>query len=179
MLEWKEIAGVKKSINYRGHKEYGVYLPELNEEVLFCRSNYRDKTRDIYFSGYIYEDNCGLQLVNSIVGGTEPVIDGIKWARFNKPETKNNIIYGIAYLDEYGNELDFKWGDEKIMEIKLYKIETKNPYSNEIEYYAVSASNKNEAKINFTMEYPSFKVRDVCYIEGNVIKLNVWFQGRI
>lgn len=32
----------------------------------------------------------------------------IKWARFNKPETKNNIIYGIAYLDEYGNELDFK-----------------------------------------------------------------------
>ena len=59
------------------------------------------------------------------------------------------------------------------MEIKLYKIETKNPYSNEIEYYAVSAPNQNEAKINFTMEYPSFKVRDVCYIEGNVIKMNV------
>lgn len=103
MLDWKEIKGIRKGITYRGHKEYGVDLPELNEEVLFCRSNYRDKTKDIYFSGYIYENDCGLQLVNSIVGGIESVIDGIKWTRFNKPETKNNVGYGIAYLDAYGN----------------------------------------------------------------------------
>lgn len=59
------------------------------------------------------------------------------------------------------------------MKMELFKIETKNPYSDEIEYYAVAASNEDEAKINFTMEYPSFKVRNVCYIEGNVIKMNV------
>lgn len=102
MLEWKEIQGMKEKINYVGQKEYGVDLPELNEEVLFCRSNYRDETKDIYFSGYICEDKYGLKLVNSILGGTESVVDGIKWARFNKPETQNNKRYGIAYLDEYG-----------------------------------------------------------------------------
>lgn len=103
MLDWKEIQGLKKDINYRGQKEYGVDLPELNEEVLFCRPDYRDKAKDIYFSGYIYEGRYNLQLVNSIVGGIEPVVDGIKWARLNKPETQNNKIYCIAYLDEYGN----------------------------------------------------------------------------
>lgn len=103
MLDWKEIKGIKKGINYKGHKEYRVDLPELNEEVLFCRPSYRDETKNIYFSGYIYEDNYGLQLVNSIVGGIEPVANGIKWTRFNKPETKNNVKYGIAYLNEYGN----------------------------------------------------------------------------
>lgn len=77
-------------------------MPELNEEVLFCRPSYRDKTKDIYFSGYIYESSYNLQLVNSIVGGVEPVVDGIKWARFNKPETQNNKRYAVAYLDEYG-----------------------------------------------------------------------------
>lgn len=102
MLEWKEIQGMKEKVNYIGQKKYGVDLPELNEEVLFCRSSYRDKTKDIYFSGYIYEGDFGLQLVNSIVEGIEPVVDGIKWARFNKPETQNNKRYGIAYLDEYG-----------------------------------------------------------------------------
>lgn len=35
MLDWKEIHGIKKNINYRGQREYGVDLPDLNEEVLF------------------------------------------------------------------------------------------------------------------------------------------------
>lgn len=103
MLEWKEIQGMKEKVNYIGNSESGVNLPELNEEVLFCRSSYRDKTKDIYFSGYIEEDRYGLKLVNSISGGVESVVDGIKWVRFNKPETQNNKRYRIAYLDEHGN----------------------------------------------------------------------------
>ena len=121
MLDWKEIKGLKKDINYRGQKEYGVDLPELNEEVLFCRPGYRDKTTDIYFSGYIYEGDYNLQLVNSIVGGVEPVVDGIRWARFNKPETQNNKIYCIAYLDEYGN--GFSKRIPNIVEVEKDKIE--------------------------------------------------------
>ena len=53
----------------------------------------------------------------------------------------------------------------------LFKIETKNPFSGEIEYYAVAAENEDKAKMNFTLEFPSFKVRNVYYIEGNVIKM--------
>lgn len=102
MLEWKEIQGMNEKLDHTGNIKFGVDLPELNEEVLFCRSNYRDKTNDIYFSGYIDEDRYGLKLVNSITGGVESVADGIKWARFNKPETQNNKRYGIAYLDEHG-----------------------------------------------------------------------------
>lgn len=102
MLEWKEIQGINEKLNHIGNIKCGVNLPELNEEVLFCRSNYRDKTKDIYFSGYIDEDRYGLNLVNSITGGVESVVDGIKWARFNKPETQNNKRYAVAYLDEYG-----------------------------------------------------------------------------
>lgn len=53
----------------------------------------------------------------------------------------------------------------------LFKIETKNPFSGEIEYYAVAAENEDKAKMNFTLEFPSFKVRNVYYIEGNVVKM--------
>lgn len=56
----------------------------------------------------------------------------------------------------------------------LFKIETKNPYSGEIEYYAVAAENENGAKINFSLEFPSFKVRNVSYIEGNVVRMSEW-----
>lgn len=62
-----------------------------------------------------------MQLVNSIVGGIEPVIDGIKWARFNKPETQNNKRYGIAYLDEYGN--GFSDGIPNIIEVEKETME--------------------------------------------------------
>lgn len=53
----------------------------------------------------------------------------------------------------------------------LFKVESKNPYSSEIEYYAVSGKDENEAKINFTMVFPSFKVRNIYYVEGNVLPL--------
>ena len=53
----------------------------------------------------------------------------------------------------------------------LFKIETKNPFNGEIEYYAVAAENEDKAKMNFTLEFPSFKVRNVYYIEGNVVKM--------
>lgn len=49
MLDWKEIIGIKNGINYIGLKEQGIDLPELNEEVLICSPNYRDKTKDIFF----------------------------------------------------------------------------------------------------------------------------------
>ena len=42
----------------------------------------------------------------------------------------------------------------------LFKIEAKNPFSGEIEYYAVVADSEERAKINFSMEFPSFKVRN-------------------
>ena len=102
MLEWKEVHGMNEKLNHVGNIKCGVNLPELNEEVLFCRSSYRDNTKDIYFSGYIYEGRYGLTLVNLISGGVDSVVDGIKWARFNKPETQNNKRYAVAYLDEYG-----------------------------------------------------------------------------
>lgn len=54
----------------------------------------------------------------------------------------------------------------------LFKIETKNPYSGEIEYYAVVAEDENGAKINFSLEFPSFKVRNIYNIEGNVVRMN-------
>ena len=57
----------------------------------------------------------------------------------------------------------------------LFKIETKNPYSSEIEYYVVAGKDENEAKINFTMEFPNFRVRNVFYVEGNVLPLKWLF----
>lgn len=53
----------------------------------------------------------------------------------------------------------------------LFKIEIKNPYNSEIEYYVVAGKDENEAKINFSMEFPSFKVRNVFCVEGNVLPL--------
>lgn len=52
----------------------------------------------------------------------------------------------------------------------LFKIEAKNPYSGEIEYYV--AENENGARINFSLEFPSFKVRNVYYFEGNVVRMS-------
>lgn len=53
----------------------------------------------------------------------------------------------------------------------LFKIETKNPFSGEIEYYAVAAESEDKARVNFSLEFPSFKVRNVYYIEGNVVRM--------
>lgn len=103
MLDWKEIKGLNNNYNYCANVNNGVELPDVNEEVLFCRSNYRNAIKDIYFSGYIYENKYGLSLVNSSTGGIESLVDGIYWARFNMPKTINNTGYAIAYLDKNGN----------------------------------------------------------------------------
>lgn len=55
----------------------------------------------------------------------------------------------------------------------LFKIETRNPYNGEIEHYADAGKDENEAKINFLLKFLSHKVRNICYIEGNVVKMNV------
>lgn len=53
----------------------------------------------------------------------------------------------------------------------LFEIEARNPYSGETEHYAVAAENETNAKIIFSQKYPSFKIRDVYYIEGSVTKM--------
>ena len=104
MLEWNEIKGINNNYNYRGNVNNGVKLPNLNEIVLFCREDYKDeKRRDIYFDGFIQEGKHGLVYINNVVCSTSLLQDGIMWARFNKPKTKNNIGYAIAYLDRDGN----------------------------------------------------------------------------
>ena len=123
MLDWNEIIGINKDMNYMGNVENGVILPELDEEVIFCRHGYRDDTQDIYFSGCIFESKYGLELTNSCINGTEMVADGIKWARFNKPETENNIGYAIAYLDE--NDNGFKKDIPNIVKIEKDEINEK------------------------------------------------------
>ena len=105
MLDWNEIIGINKDMNYMGNVENGVVLPELGEEILFCRPSYRDDTQDIYFSGHIFESKYGLELTNSSIGGTEMVIDGIRWARFNKPETENNIGYDFVSVCKLANKV--------------------------------------------------------------------------
>lgn len=102
MLEWNEIVGINNNVNYQGNQKNGVILPEENEEVLFCRSCFYDDSKDMYFSGYIYEGQYGLVLVDLTSGGMMNTLEGIKWARFNKPKTNNNVGYAIAYLDKQG-----------------------------------------------------------------------------
>lgn len=53
----------------------------------------------------------------------------------------------------------------------LFKIEAANPYSCKTEYYAVVANNEGEAKINFSLEYPSYKIKSVSRIEGKVVEI--------
>ena len=104
MLEWNEIRGFDKRLNHRINVENGVNLPDLNEEVLFYRTDYRDATRDICFLGYVEDDDDGVvRMINLCDGGENSIFDGLKWSRFNKPWTKNNTGYAIAYLNEYGH----------------------------------------------------------------------------
>lgn len=102
MLEWNEITRINNNMSYYGNQQNGVILPEEKEEVLFCRSCFYDDSKDMYFSGYIIDGRYGLKLVDSVTGGIIENLDGIKWARFNKPKTNNNVGYAIAYLDEQG-----------------------------------------------------------------------------
>lgn len=72
--------------------------------LIFFRQNDKSRTDyDLYFVGYFYEDNYGVNISNLTLNSIHSIHDGIKWARFNKPETKNNLGYGIAYLNQYGD----------------------------------------------------------------------------
>lgn len=53
----------------------------------------------------------------------------------------------------------------------LFKIEATNLYSCKTEYYAVIANSEGEVKINFSLEYPSYKIRSVTSIEGKVVEI--------
>lgn len=106
MLDWKIINGLNNNYNYCINVSNGVDLPKVNEEVLFCRNDYRNIKKDIYFSGHIYENKYGLSLVNSSTGGVESLVDGIYWTRFNMPKTINNTGYAIAYVDKNGNNFE-------------------------------------------------------------------------
>ena len=121
MLEWNEIKGINNDMNYMGNVENGVILPELEEEVLFCMPNYKHKDRDMFFSGYIDEDRSGLSLVDLSSCGETSIRNGVKWARFNKPETENNIEYAIAYLDE--NDNGFKKDIPNIVKIEKDEVD--------------------------------------------------------
>lgn len=110
-MEWFEIKGYNKKMNHYGNMEEGVNLPKIKEEVLFCTQSYYDDSEDIYFSGYIKEGIYGLSIINNVVNGGQIVVDGIKWARFTKPETNNNIGYAIACCDidgrNFKNDIPF------------------------------------------------------------------------
>ena len=109
MLEWKEIKGYNHDLNYRANMEAGVDLPELNEFVLFCkeceRPYIKEGVSDVYFGGYISLDDKYERavIVDTRVDGIWSLEDGTKWARFNLPETRNNLRYAIACLDQEGN----------------------------------------------------------------------------
>ena len=158
MLEWNEIIGIDNNMNYFGNRQNGVVLPEMNEEVLFCRSCFYDESKDMYFSGYITEGRYGLILVNNITGGTIDDLNGIKWARFNKPKTNNNVGYAIAYLDEYGNGCI--GNTPNIIDV----------LKNEIEQKTLELKNKGYSKITvFDYIKPCTYMYDWDYINNNKI----------
>ena len=158
MLEWNEIIGIDNNMNYFGNRQNGVVLPEINEEVLFCRSCFYDEDKDMYFSGYIIEGRYCLCLVNSVTGGFIYNLNGIKWARFNKPKTNNNVGYAIAYLDEYGNGCI--GNTPNIIDV----------LKNEIEQKTLELKNKGYSKITvFDYIKPCTYMYDWDYINNNKI----------
>ena len=158
MLKWNEIIGIDNNMNYFGNRQNGVILPEENEEVLFCRSCFYDESKDMYFSGYIIERRYGLCLVNSVTGGFIYNLNGIKWARFNKPKTNNNVGYAIAYLDEHGN--GYIDNIPNIIDVS----------KNEIEQKIVELKNKCYSEITvFDYIKPCTYMYDWDYINNNKI----------
>lgn len=158
MLEWNEIIGIDNNMSYCGNHRNGVVLPEENEEVLFYRSCFYDETKDMYFSGYITEGRYSLIIINSVTGGIINDLNGIKWARFNKPKTNNNVGYAIAYLDEYGN--GYINNIPNIIDV----------LKNEIEQKIVELKNRNYSKITvFDYIKPCTYMYDWDYIDKNKI----------
>lgn len=158
MLEWNEIIGIDNNMNYFGNRQNGVVLPEINEEVLFCRSCFYDESKDMYFSGYIIEERYGLIIVDAATSGTINDLNGIKWARFNKPKTNNNVGYAIAYLDNHGN--DYISNIPYIVDVS----------KNEITQKIVELKNKGYSKITvFDYIKPCTYMYDWNYIDKNKI----------
>ncbi|MCM1235671.1 MAG: hypothetical protein NC489_36715 [Ruminococcus flavefaciens] len=89
MLEWKEVKGYDKNIDYNYQKDK-ANLPELNEEILIQFLNETRPDRPC-FVGYfmekpIYDLVGGVWIIVSADGGSlYEVQNGIKWARFNRP----------------------------------------------------------------------------------------------
>ena len=59
MLEWNEIIGIDNNINHFGNRQNCVVLPEINEEVLFCRSCFYDESKDMYFRDTLLKEDMG------------------------------------------------------------------------------------------------------------------------
>lgn len=159
MLDWVEIKGLNQRMSYDSNIENGVKLPELKEEVLFCMTDYKDETKDSYFVGYIGESENGLKLVHPFLNGVEPFTENIQWARFNKPETKNNIGYAIAYIDENGN--NFHKNIPYIVTVKKEEVRTKMKEFTEAGYLKIIA---------FSYVQPCTFQYDWEYIEKHMIE---------
>ncbi len=90
MLDWKEIKGFNKNLDYNYQKENGIELPDLNEEILIYFLNAIRPDRPP-FVGYfkekdIFERVGGVWMIVSVDGGSLfEIQDGVKWARFNRP----------------------------------------------------------------------------------------------
>lgn len=108
MLEWFKIENYNSNLMYRANVENGVKLPELEEEVLFCGKAYTDESKDLYFSGRLRENARGCYVVWP-KGDISDKLNGLYWAKFNRPFTENNTRFCIAYLDEDGHGFNNKY----------------------------------------------------------------------
>lgn len=108
MLEWFKIENFNSNWIHHANVENGVKLPELDEEVLFCGKRYFDESKDLYFSGWLREDARGCYVVWPR-GDSSRELNGLYWARFNRPFTENNTRFCIAYLDEDGHGFNNKY----------------------------------------------------------------------
>lgn len=105
MLEWKEIKGYNKNLDYKYQKENGIDLPELNEEILICFLNDTHPKRPPFVGYFKHNDIIGgIWMMVSVDGGSlYEIQDGVKWARFNRSRKWISLvdIIGICNLLEY------------------------------------------------------------------------------
>lgn len=87
MLEWKEIRGYNRNLDYDRQKEKGVDLPELNEEILIYFLDNTRLDRPPFVGYFKYNNDIGgvWMMVSADRGSLYEIQDGIKWARFNRP----------------------------------------------------------------------------------------------
>lgn len=87
MLEWKEIRGYNRNLDYDYQKEKGVDLPELNEEILIYFQNETRLDRHPFVGYFKHNDTIGgiWMMVSADRGSLYEIQDGVKWTRFNRP----------------------------------------------------------------------------------------------